>query len=68
MSIIFKLKDKPKHPIVMAIKKYEPDMYNENDLIIYSPHFDSTSGWTINGHFLGFTIMEVIETYKRHNI
>jgi hypothetical protein len=64
--IQFRLKDKPNHPIVKAIKEYEPNMYSENDLIVYSPHFDSTCGWTIEGHFLGFTKTEVVETYKRN--
>jgi len=37
----FKLKDKPNHPIVKVILKYEPDTYGDDVLIVYSPHFDS---------------------------
>ena len=66
MAIQFKLIDKPNHPIVKAIRKYEPNTYEDNDLIVYYPPSSETCGWTIEGHFLGFTISEVLETYMRN--
>jgi hypothetical protein len=66
MAISFKLKENPKHPVVIAINKYEPNTFNENDLIVYYPPSSDTCGWTIDGNFLGFTISEVIETYERN--
>ena len=63
----FKLKDKPNHSIVVAIKKYHPNKYDDDDLIVYSPHFDSTCGWVIEGHFLGFTKTEAIEYLSTTN-
>jgi hypothetical protein len=66
MAVQFRLKDKPNHPIVKAIKKYEPDVFGDNDLIVYYPPSSETCGWTIEGYFLGFTISEVLERYKRN--
>lgn len=63
MSIQFKLREKPDHPIVKAIRKYE-DSFKEEDLIVYYPPTSESCGWTIEGHFLGYTISEVIETFK----
>lgn len=65
MAIEFKLKDNPNHPIVKAIRKYEPNIFNDDDLIVYYPPTSETCGWTIDGYFLGFTIDEVIMKYKR---
>tara|TARA_R110001632_G_scaffold199654_1_gene322184 strand:- start:282 stop:488 length:207 start_codon:yes stop_codon:yes gene_type:complete len=67
MAIQFKLKDKPNHPIVKAIMEYEPNVYKDNDLIVYYPPSSETCGWTIEGNFLGFTISEVVSTYE-HNV
>lgn len=61
----FKIKDKPNHDIVIAIKKYAQGQYGEDDLIIYSPSWCSTCGWSIEGHFLGFTKKEAIDDMKK---
>lgn len=66
MAIEFKLKDRPNHPIVKAINKYEPNIYNDECLIVYYPPSSETCGWVIEGDFLGFTTSEVISTYKRN--
>jgi hypothetical protein len=64
--IQFTIEEKPDHPIVKALKKYEPELWKPTDQIVYSPHFDSTCGWSIEGHFLGFTKEEAIRAISKN--
>lgn len=66
MAIEFRLCDNPNHPIVKFIRKYEMEFFNDDSLIVYYPHKSESSGWSIDGCFLGYTIKEVVEKYDKN--
>jgi hypothetical protein len=68
MAIKFNLEDKPNHPIVRALLKHEPELWKPTDQIVYSPHFDSTCGWSIEGYFLGFTKDEAVDSISKNKM
>jgi hypothetical protein len=56
----FYAKDKPKHPIVKALKEKYGNAFDEGYLV-YASTFSDCCGWTIDGYFINYTIKSSVK-------
>lgn len=77
--IMFKVKDKPSHPIVKALRQIHPNWYDEG-ILFYCHSLASIagdlsirnleikhSGWTWNGYFIACNTKDAVERIKAGN-
>lgn len=62
--ISFTVKDKPKHPIVKALREAEGNKWDDGN-IVYMPHNTEHCGWSIDGYWIGYTIKSSVERLNK---
>jgi len=64
--ISFIVKDKPKHPIVKALREAEGSNWDNSEMV-YMPYNTEYCGWCVDGFFIGYTIKSAVERLKSGN-
>jgi len=63
----FKIRDRPNHPIVKALRKANGNKYDESELV-YMPRFSQDWGWLIDGYFIAYNRQGAITAIKHNKL